>query len=295
MPRVKSEAKAKKRSAFSCEPCRQRKVKCAGEQPRCSRCTARNDQCIYNLSPTLSYTHGLEARVKELERSLRQSQASETSPSATKSTEPQSESTFDGLRLDASGAITYQSSTSFFRPATENVVGPLILPWNPKEVENRRNRLVQNAWQQRSLEILAQTPEPFQYMLNNHWCWIQPLFNFIYRPAFTRDMQVLGSYYSHTLLNAILAHSARWCRQEPNIRSLLEAYDEGTLFSRHARALIFEEIRQGNGTVPTVQTLLILSAQECGAGNRTQAWLYSGMAFRLIEDMGYVLISMTQV
>jgi len=28
--------------------------------------------------------------------------------------------------------------------------------------------------------------EPFQYLLNIHWCWIQPLFNFIYRPAFTR-------------------------------------------------------------------------------------------------------------
>ena len=28
--------------------------------------------------------------------------------------------------------------------------------------------------------------EPFQYLLDTHWCWIQPLFNFIYRPAFTR-------------------------------------------------------------------------------------------------------------
>jgi hypothetical protein len=28
--------------------------------------------------------------------------------------------------------------------------------------------------------------EPFQYLLDSHWCWIQPLWNFVYRPAFTR-------------------------------------------------------------------------------------------------------------
>lgn len=76
-----SSAKATKKSAFSCEPCRRRKVrsppacaeltmlrswpdlrvefreliwwfrqvKCGGEQPVCQRCAARNDECIYKL------------------------------------------------------------------------------------------------------------------------------------------------------------------------------------------------------------------------------------------------------
>ena len=95
----------------------------------------------------------------------------------------------------------------------------------------------------------------------------------------------MGPYYSHMLLNAILAHSSRWCRDEPHIRPLLEAYDDGALFSRAARMLLYEDISQGSCGIPTIQTLLILSAQECGAGNRTQAWLYSGMAFRLMKDL----------
>ena len=99
-------------------------------------------------------------------------------------------------------------------------------------------------------------------------------------------MQTLGPYYSHTLLNAVLAHGTRWCRNEPETRLLLQPYDNGALFSRHARTLLFEEIREGRCSIPTVQTLLLLSAQECGAGHRIQAWLYSGIAFRLIEDMG---------
>lgn len=147
-------------------------------------------------------------------------------------------------------------------------------------------------------------------MLQIHWCWIQPLFNFVYRPAFTSacltpvqfssyivtlghlitdqigDMEVLGPYYSHTLLNALLSHSVRWCKDNPQIRNLLIPYENGALFSRQARSLLFAEISMGHAKVPTVQTLLLLSAQECSAGNRTQAWLYSGMAFRLIEDMG---------
>lgn len=44
-----SSARATKKSAFSCEPCRRRKVKCGGEQPICSRCLARNDACVYKL------------------------------------------------------------------------------------------------------------------------------------------------------------------------------------------------------------------------------------------------------
>lgn len=102
----------------------------------------------------------------------------------------------------------------------------------------------------------------------------------------TGDMEQLGRYYSHTLLNAMLSHSVRWCKNDARIRQLLSPFDDGNLFSRQARTLLFEELTLGHCTVPTVQTLLLLSAQECSAGNRTQAWLYSGMAFRLIEDMG---------
>lgn len=285
MSPVISEVKARKKSAFSCEPCRKRKVKCAGEQPSCSRCIVRKEQCIYKLTPTLSYAHHLEARLRDLETALEQAQASHPCSVPSEPVEHHAENSSIGWSTDARGSII-QGSTSFFQPATAYVGVPPSLPTASSEVESRRERLVQNAWEQRSLEIFAETPEPFQYMLSSHWCWIQPLFNFVYRPAFTRDMQTLGPYYSHTLLNAILAHSNRWCQNEPAIRALLQPYDDGNLFSRHARTLLFENIKQGERTIPEVQTLLILSAQECGAGNRAQAWLYSGMAFRLIEDMG---------
>ncbi|PMD32550.1 fungal-specific transcription factor domain-containing protein [Hyaloscypha variabilis F] len=303
-----SPVKAIKKSAFSCDPCRRRKVKCGGEQPSCGRCIARSETCLYKLSPTLTYTQTLENKVKELEHlvselrdapasyientSIEPPQSAQSSPTPDKKAISKLAGNFEGLTSDNKGRITYHGATSFFqlpKPTTHDdnpKSGPLDIPTGLDDRGSRRERLVNNAWQQRVLETSFETPEPFQFLLDVHWCWIQPLFNFVYRPAFTRDMEQLGRYYSHTLLNAMLSHSMRWCKNDGRIRELLSPFGDGNLFSRQARTLLFEELTLGHCTVPTVQTLLLLSAQECSAGNRTQAWLYSGMAFRLIEDMG---------
>ncbi|KAL1868087.1 hypothetical protein Daus18300_006068 [Diaporthe australafricana] len=283
-----SSARATKKSAFSCEPCRRRKVK----------------------NPTLSYTQRLEERIKDLEEQVSKAQAQAQAhappqPQRGLSEGPLSSSvdsslagheseglagTFKGLKLDEKGVITYHGATSFFHLPSEygRQSSDAPSPSNPEDpLYGKRERLVNNAWQQRALEDLSEIPEPFQYLLSTHWCWIQPLWNFVYRPTFTRDMQLLGPYYSHTLLNAILSHSIRWGRWDKDTRERLENdYDGGAVFSRHARAMALEEISRGVATIPTVQTLLLLSAQECSAGNTSQAWMYSGMAFRMIDHLG---------
>ncbi|KAF3044865.1 hypothetical protein E8E11_006813 [Didymella keratinophila] len=106
------------------------------------------------------------------------------------------------------------------------------------------------------------------------------------KSAFSWDMKTGGPYFSQALFNTILSHSVRWCRDEPGMEQLLAPYDDGAAFSANAVRYLFEDIQQGRNGVPTVQALLLLSAQECGRGDRTQAWLYSGMAFRLTDDMG---------
>ena len=99
-------------------------------------------------------------------------------------------------------------------------------------------------------------------------------------------MKINGPYYSDNLLNAILSHSVRWCKAEPNIGSLLDSFDGGAQFRERAVSGLYESLSAGPIGIPMVQALLLLSAQECGKGNRTHAWLYSGMAFRLLDDLG---------
>ena len=83
-----------------------------------------------------------------------------------------------------------------------------------------------------------------------------------------------------------MSHSTRWAKRDPVVQEQLAPYEGGALFRRQARTFLFEELNRGVCTIPMIQTLLLLSAQECSSGNATQAWVYSGIAFRLIDHLG---------
>ncbi|KAL4893701.1 fungal-specific transcription factor domain-containing protein [Aspergillus ambiguus] len=308
-----------RKSAFSCEPCRKRKVKCNGASPSCSRCAARGETCVYSLAPTLSYTKQLEARVAQLETALSDlrshsssstdllppKDASPASPHDSSSKSPNARTrvqeddppdltqSFEGLNVEHDGRVSFHGPTSLFQLPSGALTGASATSQLALQLETRKERLVNNAWRERAYEQMASMPEPFQYLLDSHWCWIQPLFNFVYRPAFTRDMKINGPYYSDALLNAILGHSVRWCKSEPRIGPILDQFDGGADFSHRAVTGLYDSLKVGHVDIPTIQTLLLLSAQECGRGNRTQAWLYSGMAFRLLDDLGISIDSRT--
>ncbi|PSN61929.1 hypothetical protein BS50DRAFT_503557 [Corynespora cassiicola Philippines] len=286
-----------KKSAFSCETCRKRKVKCDAEHPVCKRCRNRSDTCVYRLSPTLSYTQRLEQEVEHLKRELlvaqgatRYNQTGIDSASSISefmdTSQPPLSSVDETIEMEKDAQLSLHGTATLFQlPTTTNVRGDKQVRAY-EELSAEKENLMNNAWRERAYEKLAELPEPYRSLLDSHFCWIQPLFNFVYRPAFTRDMKTDGPYFSQALLNTILSHSIRWCRDEPGMNQLLAPFNGGASFSEDAVRYVFSDVQNGDKKVPTVQALLLLSAQECGRGNRTQAWLYSGMAFRLIDDMG---------
>jgi hypothetical protein len=83
-----------------------------------------------------------------------------------------------------------------------------------------------------------------------------------------------GQYYSEFLLTVICAHAAKYqdggCEQFLLVR---------------VRRLLGEAIQQPS-SIPTVQALLQLSAREIAIGAISQAWVYSGIAFRMASDLG---------
>jgi hypothetical protein len=100
----------------------------------------------------------------------------------------------------------------------------------------------------------------------------------------------MGPYYSHTLLNTVLSHAVRWGKSDPAMARVLDDnYAGGSIFGKQARALLFDELSRGICSIPTVQALLLLSAQECSYGNSTQAWTYSGLALRLMDHLGILV------
>ncbi|CAK7231112.1 hypothetical protein SEUCBS140593_007815 [Sporothrix eucalyptigena] len=130
-------------------------------------------------------------------------------------------------------------------------------------------------------------------LLQIHWVWIAPMFMWVYRPAFMRDMaRGEGKYYSPLLLIILCGHAARFeeAPVSPAAASTVPppASPPGllgdALISR-ARLLLGAEIHKPS-TIPTVQALLQLSARDLAYGHISQAWLYSGMAFRMVSDLG---------
>lgn len=130
-------------------------------------------------NPTLSYTQRLEERIKELEDQLAKARMlsaartqDESSPGRTAL--PSSEGvlhshesseglagTFKGLKLDERGVLTYHGATSFFHLPSDYTGSDSDLPASPHPehpLNGRRERLVNNAWQQRALENLSEIP-----------------------------------------------------------------------------------------------------------------------------------------
>ncbi|KAI0141251.1 hypothetical protein GGR57DRAFT_509232 [Xylariaceae sp. FL1272] len=111
-------------------------------------------------------------------------------------------------------------------------------------------------------------------LLHTHWTWVSPMFMWVYRPAFVRDMATGGRYYSEFLLTVICAHSAKY--QDGNFVDMLLA---------RARRLLGTAIQRPS-SIPTIQALLQLSARDLAHGSISQAWVYSGIAFRMASDLG---------
>ncbi|KAM5350776.1 hypothetical protein ACJ41O_007281 [Fusarium nematophilum] len=111
-------------------------------------------------------------------------------------------------------------------------------------------------------------------LLHLHWTWVSPMFMWVYRPAFIRDMATGGRYYSEFLLTVICAHAAKY--QDGNCADFLLA---------RARRLLGTAIQQPS-SIPTIQALLQLSARDLAHGSISQAWVYSGIAFRMASDLG---------
>jgi hypothetical protein len=289
-----------KRSSFACSNCRRRKTRCDGTHPKCKTCSVYDEVCNYELAPSLRYVRELEARVQSLER-LVGVFAPLNSSSITDSVLENGDSRNERLELtvSASGEINHHNLTSLFTlPPSSLVDGSATsLPTNNlvvqdhnayKDLQPIKDRLTQNALEQRRLELYALSTLPkeiqlplgiHEYLLDCHWKWIQPFFNFIYRPSFMRDMRSQdGQYYSPFLLYSILAHSARFCKS----RERLQTY---TYFLNQAKALLPAELDKP-GSIPTIQGMLLLSANATSLGLRTQAWTYSGIAFRMLVDMG---------
>lgn len=169
---------------------------------------------------------------------------------------------------------------------------PIIRERPPKE--NIKHQLIANAALQRQQEyeinlmpdIDGVDTELATHLLDLHWNRQHHTFLLTYRPAFTRDLICGGPYASKFLVNAIFACASKYS-DRPELRANASLCQKaGDRFFRRCAELLAEDHLFARSEIPTVAGLLLLGSTFLALGEVSQGWLYSGIAFRMIFDLG---------
>jgi hypothetical protein len=120
-------------------------------------------------------------------------------------------------------------------------------------------------------------------LLDIYWSWLHPLHCCVYRPILMMDLALGGPYCSDFLLLCIFALAARHL---PEQNGSLQNVGKGEHYIARARELLLEEMAATRPAIATIQGLLILGGRQCAVGRSSEGWLYTGMAIRMMKDIG---------
>lgn len=123
------------------------------------------------------------------------------------------------------------------------------------------------------------------HLLSLHWNRQHHSFLLTYRPAFMRDMACNGPYFSKILLNAIYFGASKFSPRREVRRDPDDVRTAGWAFRQRVRELLGNSLDSSD--ITTIQALLVMTNSLFALGDeRSAAWLYAGLAFRMIIDLG---------
>lgn len=147
---------------------------------------------------------------------------------------------------------------------------------------------------QGKLDFDGVDPDLGMHLLSLHWNRQHHSFLITYRPAFMRDMACNGPYFSKLLLNAIYFGASKFSPRLEVRKDPSDVRTAGWIYRERIRELLGGSLDHSN--VTTIQALLQMTNSLFALGDeRGAAWLYSGLAFRMLIDLGmHVDLTSTQ-
>ncbi|GLA26971.1 hypothetical protein AnigIFM63326_004153 [Aspergillus niger] len=125
------------------------------------------------------------------------------------------------------------------------------------------------------------------HLLDLHWNRLHLMYLVTYRPAIMDSLLNNGPYVNKLLLNAIYLQSSLYSDRS-SLRSDPEnSRTRGMMFYHRFKALLTSYVDKPS--IPTVVALLTCGACLVQYGEQSASWLYCGMAYRMIIDLGYHL------
>jgi hypothetical protein len=100
-----------------------------------------------------------------------------------------------------------------------------------------------------------------------------------------RDMACGGPYFSKLLLNAIYFGASKFSPRLEVRRDPDDVRTAGWLYRRRVKELLGQSL--DSSEITTIQALLVMTNSLFALGDeRSAAWLYAGIALRMIVDLG---------
>jgi len=128
-------------------------------------------------------------------------------------------------------------------------------------------------------------PELGMHLLSIYWNRQQSLGPVVYRTAFMRDMACGGRHFSKLLLNAIYFYASKYTKRVEVCQDPTNRLTAGWVYRRRVIELL--NASYGASNITTIQALLLMStAIFAWCDEKSISWLYAGMAFNMIIDLG---------
>ncbi|KAI0409582.1 fungal-specific transcription factor domain-containing protein [Xylaria palmicola] len=141
---------------------------------------------------------------------------------------------------------------------------------------------------------VTKDPDVVIHLLNMYFNWHYPYFTTLSRSLFYRDFfggkrhvtSHKTAYCSSLLVNAMLALGCHFTDVGSAYAVVGDSWTKGDHFFGEAKRLIIDNDEYEKPRLTTVQALVLMSVREAGCGREAKGWVYSGMSFRMAQDLG---------
>jgi hypothetical protein len=131
------------------------------------------------------------------------------------------------------------------------------------------------------------TPDTHDYLIDLFFDCHNSALHIVHKWAFFDDLRTGGTqFYSNFLHMAMLAEGYRYTdKNRADIKKLACPGSESSVFHTKAKKMAELELVKPGG-VPSIQAFFLLGDLEVGIGRDDTGWMFAGMAFRLLFDVG---------
>jgi hypothetical protein len=197
------------------------------------------------------------------------------------------------------GALRLENGSVRFLGGTSN-----LIYLDPTDGDEASGLGAVDAYQQQEEPLTSWTTvtaetEVVVHLINMYFTWHYPYFTTLSKSLFYRDFlrgKQPGTtkrtmYCSSLLVNAMLALGCHFTNSPAGCADPNDPTTKGDAFFAEAKRLIIENDEYEKPKLTTIQALCLMSVREAGCGREAKGWVYSGMSFRMAQDMGLNLDS----